>query len=253
VDILVNNAAVYSFQPLEEITEGEFRRHYDTNVLGPILTLQEYLKHAPTQGGSVVNVVTAGLSANGPGSALYTSTKGALTTVTKIAANELGARGIRVNAIAPGATDTEGARELGLIGGDMVEQLTSSTPFGRIDYLEDIGPVAAFLLRRRPVDHRRRRLCRRWPLLPARPRLEDRCCPWLAPGSGTNVARLIPSMRTRSATGTVAAPDRSRGAGWSGRNSPGRPSRHGRERQRRKSRQRPNGHPPCSLLGEQGR
>jgi 3-oxoacyl-[acyl-carrier protein] reductase len=76
VDIRVNNAAVYSFQPLEEITEGEFRRHYDTNVLGPILTLQEYLKHAPAQGGSVVNVVTAGLSANGPGSALYTSTKG---------------------------------------------------------------------------------------------------------------------------------------------------------------------------------
>src|SRR4051794_38635254 len=77
--------------------------------------------------------------------------------------------------------------KLGLIGGDMVEQLTSSTPFGRIGYPEDIGPVAAFLLRRRPVDHRRRRLCRRWPLLPARPRLEDRCCPWLAPGSGTNV------------------------------------------------------------------
>lgn len=145
VDILVNNAAVYSFQPLEEITEGEFRRQYDTNVLGPILTLQEYLKQAPAQGGSVVNVVTAGISANGPGSALYTSTKGALTTVTKTAANELGARGIRVNAIAPGATDTEGARELGLLGGDMVEQLISSTPLGRIGYPEDIGPVAVFL------------------------------------------------------------------------------------------------------------
>jgi 3-oxoacyl-[acyl-carrier protein] reductase len=111
-------------------------------VLGPILTLQEYL-NGPGQVGRERR--DCGPLRPRPGSALYTSTKGALTTVTKIAANELGARGIRVNAIAPGAADTEGARELGLIGGDMVEQLTSSTPFGRIGYPEDIGPVAAFL------------------------------------------------------------------------------------------------------------
>ncbi|MEV6603918.1 SDR family oxidoreductase [Kutzneria sp. NPDC051319] len=142
VDVLVNNAAAFSFQPVEDVTEREFRRQYDTNVLGPLLTTQEFLKQAPETGGSIINVTTAGVSTNSPGGALYTSTKAALTTLTRIAAKEFGARGIRVNAIAPGATDTEGARGLGVLD---APGLAARIPLGRVGRPEDIAPVAVFL------------------------------------------------------------------------------------------------------------
>ena len=145
VDVLVNNAAVFSFQPVEDITEQEFHRQYSTNVLGPILTTQEFIRQVPAVGGSIINISTAGTAVNTPGSALYTSTKGALMVLTRVLANELAARGIRVNAIAPGATDTDGARALGLIGGDMVDRIVATTPLGRLGHPDDIGPIAAFL------------------------------------------------------------------------------------------------------------
>ncbi|EWM12455.1 SDR family NAD(P)-dependent oxidoreductase [Kutzneria sp. 744] len=142
VDVLVNNAAAFSFQPIEDVTEREFRRQYDTNVLGPLLAIQEFLKQAPETGGGIINVTTAGVSTNSPGGALYTSTKAALTTLTRIAAKEFGARGIRVNAIAPGATDTEGARGLGALD---APGLAARIPLGRVGRPEDIAPVAVFL------------------------------------------------------------------------------------------------------------
>ncbi len=144
VDIVVDNAAVYSFQPFEDITETEFRRQFDTNVLGSIL-VQEYLRQVSPDGGSIIIISTAGITTNNPGSALYTSTKSAQTTLTKVLANEVSARKIRVNAIAPGATDTEGARALNLIGGDMLDRSIAATPLGRLGTPEDIGPVAVFL------------------------------------------------------------------------------------------------------------
>src|SRR5437879_631001 len=56
VDVLVNNAAVFSYQPVEDITEAEFRRHYDINVFGPILTTQAFVKQVPPGGGSIINI-----------------------------------------------------------------------------------------------------------------------------------------------------------------------------------------------------
>jgi 3-oxoacyl-[acyl-carrier protein] reductase len=145
VDVLVNNAAVFSYQPVEDITEADFRRHYDTNVLGPILTIQAFVKQVPSAGGSIINISSAGTAVRNPGSALYTSTKGALVVLTQILAKELAARHIRVNAIAPGATNTEGARALGVLDSERADQLIAATPLGRLGRPDDISPVAVFL------------------------------------------------------------------------------------------------------------
>ncbi|MDQ0785172.1 glucose 1-dehydrogenase [Streptomyces sp. B3I8] len=145
VDILVNNAAVYSFQPLEDITPSEFDRQYRTNVLGAFLTCQAFVKQVPGDGGSIVNIATSGISSNSPGSALHTSTKGAVTQLTRVLANELGARNIRVNAIAAGATDTEGSRAAGLINEESVTAVSRITPLGRLGQPQDIGSAVALL------------------------------------------------------------------------------------------------------------
>lgn len=145
LDTLVNNAATFSFQPFEEITPAEFERQYRTNVLGVFLTCQAFVRQLPGDGGSMVNIATSDISSNSPGSALYTSTKGAVTTLTKVLANELGPRNIRVNAVAPGATDTEGARDLGLLTDENVARAVAVTPLGRLGQPADIGRVVAFL------------------------------------------------------------------------------------------------------------
>jgi 3-oxoacyl-[acyl-carrier protein] reductase len=145
VDILVNNAAAFRFQPLADVDAEEFRRHFDTNVLGPLVATQEYLKQAPAEGGSIINISSANTTDNPPGSALYTATKGALESLTRVAAAELGPRGIRVNAIAPGLTDTEGSRRVGVIGGEKMAGVIATTPLGRIGRPEEIGSIAVFL------------------------------------------------------------------------------------------------------------
>jgi 3-oxoacyl-[acyl-carrier protein] reductase len=142
LDILVNNAGVYRFEPFEAVTEAEFRRVYDTNVLGPIQTMQEAIKHFGMAGGVIVNIATAGISSTTPMSATYTSSKAALVALSRVLAKELGSRRIRVNVICPGATETEGAHAIGVLNGDMVRQLVAGTPLGRLGQPEDIvGPV----------------------------------------------------------------------------------------------------------------
>jgi len=145
VDTLVNNAAIFSFQPFEDVTPSDFDRQYRTNVLGVFLTCQTFVKQLPGAGGSIVNISTSGTSNNAPGSALYTSAKGAITTLTRVLANELGPRNIRVNAVAPGPTDTDGTRALGLINDENVARVVATTPLGRLGHPDDIGPVVAFL------------------------------------------------------------------------------------------------------------
>lgn len=148
VDTLVNNAAVYSFQPIEEVTPEDFERHYRTNVLGVFLTCRAFVRQVPAAGGAIVNVATSDIAANTAGSALYTSTKGAVTTMTKVLANELGARNVRANVVAPGPTDTEGARALGLITEENVARAVAGTPLGRLGHPDDIGSAVALLASR---------------------------------------------------------------------------------------------------------
>jgi 3-oxoacyl-[acyl-carrier protein] reductase len=144
LDILVNNAGVYRLAPFEQITENDFRRIYDTNVLGPLLTMQAASPHL-REGGAIINIATNGVSTRSPGGSVYTSSKAALITMSQVIAKELGPRGIRVNVVCPGATDTEGVRAQGLIDGAVVQRLVANTPLGRMGKPDDIADPVVFL------------------------------------------------------------------------------------------------------------
>lgn len=145
VGILVNNAAVAVFAPLAAITEEEFHRELDTNLLGTILTTQALVAQEDLGGASVVNVSSAGTFTLPPYGALYVASKSAVNAFTIVAAKELGPRGIRVNAIAPGPSDTEGTRALGFAGSDQEAAAIAATPLGRTGLPGDYGPLVAFL------------------------------------------------------------------------------------------------------------
>jgi 3-oxoacyl-[acyl-carrier protein] reductase len=144
LDILVNNAGVYRFEPLEAVTEDEFHRQFNTNVLGLILATQEAAKYFGPEGGSVINISSLASSATPPMSVVYSATKGAVDAITGVLANELGPKGIRVNAINPGPVATEGFDAGGFAGSDFEKQTTARTPLGRIGQTDDIAPAAVF-------------------------------------------------------------------------------------------------------------
>jgi 3-oxoacyl-[acyl-carrier protein] reductase len=147
LDVLVNNAAIYKVEQLEKVTEEEFHREFNTNVLGPLLMIREAVKYFGPSGGSIVNIGSAASQLNPPNQSIYNATKGAVDAITRGLAKELGPKKIRVNSINPGATATEGARTAGLIGvgGDFEKQLLAMTPLGRIAQPSDIAPIAVFL------------------------------------------------------------------------------------------------------------
>ena len=145
LDVLVNNAGVYEFAALGEITEEQFHRQFNTNVLGLILTTQEAVKQFGAEGGSIINIGSTASSLTPPTTAVYTATKGAVDAVTHVLAKELGPRKIRVNSINPGVVETEGAHTAGVIGSDWQTQVEAQTPLGRIAQPEDIAPIAVFL------------------------------------------------------------------------------------------------------------
>ncbi len=145
LDVLVNNAGVYKFEPLEAVGAAEFHRQYDTNVLGPILATQEAARLFGAEGGSVINVSSVASQAAMPGSVVYASTKAALDGVTRVLAAELGPKKIRVNTIAPGMVETEGTHSAGIIGSDFQKYAEGGTPLGRIGQPDDVAKVAVFL------------------------------------------------------------------------------------------------------------
>ncbi|MFA1621347.1 glucose 1-dehydrogenase [Rhizobium mongolense] len=144
LDVLVNNSGVYEFAPIEQVTEEQYRRMFDVNVLGVLLSTQAALKHLG-EGGSVINISSAATSLAPPASSVYTGTKGALDSITSVLANELGPRKIRVNAILPGIVETEGTHTAGFIGSDFEHSAVTQTPLGRIGQPDDIAGVAVFL------------------------------------------------------------------------------------------------------------
>ncbi len=145
LDILVNNAGVYKNSPLDRVTEEEFHRHFNINVLGLLLATREAAKLFGDKGGSVINISSVVSDLTPPNSVVYTATKGAVDAVTRVLAKELGPRKIRVNSINPGLIETEGTRAVGHIGSDFEKQLVTQTPLGRTGQPDDIAPVAVFL------------------------------------------------------------------------------------------------------------
>ena len=144
IDILVNNAGVYQFAPLEEITEEEFHREFNTNVLGMMLATQEALKHFGPAGGSIINIGSLASSLTPPTAVIYNATKGAVDAITRTLAKELGPRKIRVNSVNPGMVVTEGAIAGGYTEGDMRKMFEAQTPLGRVGETDDIAPAAVF-------------------------------------------------------------------------------------------------------------
>jgi 3-oxoacyl-[acyl-carrier protein] reductase len=145
LDILVNNAGVYRFEPLEQVTEDEFHREFNTNVLGTILSTREAIKYFGPDGGSVINISSVASTLTPPQSVVYSATKSALDGVTRVLAKELGSRNIRVNSINPGGVETEGTHSSGIVGSDFANQMIARTPLGRFGQPEDIAPIAVFL------------------------------------------------------------------------------------------------------------
>jgi 3-oxoacyl-[acyl-carrier protein] reductase len=144
IDILVNNAVVYEFTPVEDATEQQFHRMFDTNVLGILLSTQEALKHFNSNGGSVINIGSLASSLTPPTGVIYNATKGAVDAITRTLAKELGPKKIRVNSINPGMIITEGVVSAGFDKGEFRETLESQTPLGRVGKPDDIAPVAVF-------------------------------------------------------------------------------------------------------------
>jgi 3-oxoacyl-[acyl-carrier protein] reductase len=145
VDVLVNNAGIYHFQPLEDITEDEFHLQFNTNVLGTILAAKEAAKHFGPDGGSIINISSVASEQALPTAAVYSATKGAVDTLTRVLAAELGPRKIRVNAIAPGGVETEGTHAAGVIGSDLEKDMVARTALGRLGQPDDIARIAVFL------------------------------------------------------------------------------------------------------------
>jgi 3-oxoacyl-[acyl-carrier protein] reductase len=144
LDILVNNSGVYGFSPIEATTEEQYRKMFDVNVLGTLLTTKAAVPHLK-EGASVINISSAVTSVLMPESAVYTGTKGAVDAITGVLANELGPRKIRVNAINPGVVETEGTQAAGFIGSEFESGIVAQTPLGRTGRPDDIGNIAVFL------------------------------------------------------------------------------------------------------------
>jgi len=145
LDVLVNNAAIYEFAPLGEITEEHFHRQFNTNVMGLLLVTQEAAKHFGAKGGSIINISSSASQMTPPASAVYSATKSAVDAVTHVLAKELGPNKIRVNSINPGPVETEGLHTAGFMESDILKQFEAQTPLGRIGQPADITPIAVFL------------------------------------------------------------------------------------------------------------
>ena len=144
LDVLVNNAGIYEFSPLEAVTEENFYKQFNINVLGLILTSQEAVKHFGSEGGSIINISSIVSTLAPANTAVYSATKAAVDAVTKSLAKELGPRKIRVNAINPGMVETEGWHAAGIAESDMRKQTEATTPLGRIGQPQDIAPAAVY-------------------------------------------------------------------------------------------------------------
>ena len=145
LDVLVNNAGIYEFAPLESITAEQFHKHFNLNVLALFLATQEAVKLMGPEGGSIINMSSIAGRMPVQNASVYSASKAAVDAITVALAQELGPRKIRVNSLNPGMVETEGVHAGGFVGSDLQKQLETQTPLGRIAQPDDIAPIAVFL------------------------------------------------------------------------------------------------------------
>jgi 3-oxoacyl-[acyl-carrier protein] reductase len=141
VDILVNNAGWATLERLQDITLADTKKQFELNVFGPIFLTQKVSAIMPT--GSVIINISSIAAKGGAGGSIYSATKAAMNTLTKCYAAELGDKGIRVNAIAPGAVETDLYIEAGLFKREA--EIIEQTPLKRLGQPDDIASLALFL------------------------------------------------------------------------------------------------------------
>ncbi|KQR13925.1 MULTISPECIES: SDR family NAD(P)-dependent oxidoreductase [Xanthomonas] len=144
LDILVNNTGVWDVGAVEHVTEDQYRRLFDVNVLGMVMTTQAAIKHLQDEG-SIVNISSSITTLRSPGTSLYTASKAAVNAVSGVLAKELAPRKIRVNVVSPGFVITEGTITAGIVGSEMASGIVAQTPLGRAGQPEDIASVVTFL------------------------------------------------------------------------------------------------------------
>ena len=144
LEVLVNNAGVASFGPLENVTAEEFHRLFDLNVLGLLLSIQAGVK-LMREGGSVINIGSLAGSMPSAHGSIYSATKAAVNNLSISLSKELGPKQIRVNALNPGLVVTEGLQAAGFMNGERYENAVKGTPLGRAGMPDDIGKIAVFL------------------------------------------------------------------------------------------------------------
>lgn len=144
LDVLVNNAGVYDFAPLEAITPEHYHRQFNLNVLGLILTTQEAARNFGPSGGSVVNISSVVAKLGLPNATVYSATKAAVDSITRTLAAELGPKRIRVNSVNPGMVETEGNASARDAENEFRKVVEAQTPLGRIGQVDDIAPAVVF-------------------------------------------------------------------------------------------------------------
>lgn len=144
LDVLVNNSGIYEFAAIEEVTEEHYRRQFDVNVLGILLSTRAAAQHLG-EGASIVNISSAITHVHTPMASVYAGTKGAVNAISGVLANELAPRKIRVNVVSPGFVETEGTHAAGISGSEMEAGIVAQTPLGRAGQPDDIAGVVTFL------------------------------------------------------------------------------------------------------------
>jgi 3-oxoacyl-[acyl-carrier protein] reductase len=142
VDILINSAGIFDAAPVGEISRSMFHDQIFTNTWSVVAMTQAVLPYFPSSGGYVVNVSTSLVHEPGDGTAVYSASKAAVEVLTRGFAMELGARGIRVNAVAPHITRTDMTADIPV---DHLARETALTPLRRLADPADIADVVAFL------------------------------------------------------------------------------------------------------------
>ena len=142
VDVLVNNAGIYQFGPTTETDDADFDNHFDTNVRAPYILVQKLAPGMVARGrGAVVNISTPAAVTPTADAGLYGASKAALDLLTKLWADEFGAAGVRVNAVAPGPVETPGTAGFA----DLVDGLGRTRALQRVGEPEEIARAVAFV------------------------------------------------------------------------------------------------------------